>query len=74
MDGGAELVVSVETAQRVAVEAGHAVEAEVALYIVHGMLHTVGFDDIDDDDRRRMRVAERAIMKRLQLAVRAVDS
>jgi probable rRNA maturation factor len=74
MDDGAELVVSVETAQRVAAEAGHAVEAEVALYIVHGMLHTVGFDDIDDDDRRRMRDAERVIMQRLQLSVRAVDS
>lgn len=74
MDDGAELVVSVETAQRVANEAGHEVEAEVALYIVHGMLHTVGFDDIEDDDRLRMRDAERAIMSRLQLVVRAVDS
>lgn len=74
MDDGAELVVSVETAQRVANEAGHEVDAEVALYIVHGMLHTVGFDDIEDDDRLRMRDAERAIMSRLQLVVRAVDS
>ncbi|MFT4841612.1 MAG: putative rRNA maturation factor [Planctomycetota bacterium] len=74
MDDGAELVVSVETAQRVANEAGHEVAAEVALYIVHGMLHTVGFDDIEDDDRLRMRDAERAIMSRLQLVVRAVDS
>ena len=74
MDDGAELVVSVETAQRVANEAGHAVHAEVALYIVHGMLHTVGYDDIDDDDRRRMREAESAIMSRLQLKVRAVDA
>ncbi|MGK0155095.1 MAG: putative rRNA maturation factor [Neolewinella sp.] len=74
MDDGAELVVSVETAQRVANEAGHEVAAEVALYIVHGMLHTVGFDDIEDDDRLRMRDAERAIMLRLQLVVRAVDS
>tara|TARA_R110002094_G_scaffold199842_1_gene171737 strand:+ start:743 stop:1162 length:420 start_codon:yes stop_codon:yes gene_type:complete len=74
MDNGAELVVSVETAQRVANEAGHAVDAEVALYIVHGMLHTVGYDDIEDEDRRRMRDAERAIMQRLQLVVREVDA
>ena len=73
MDDGAELVVSVETATRVANEAGHDVDAEVALYIVHGMLHTVGYDDIDDADRRRMREAERAIMNNLQLQVRAVD-
>ena len=74
MDNGVELVVSVETAQRVATEAGHAVDAEVALYIVHGMLHTVGYDDVEDDDRRRMRDAERAIMQRLQLVVREVDA
>lgn len=73
MDDGAELVVSVETATRVANEAGHDVDAEVALYIVHGMLHTVGYDDIDDADRQRMREAERAIMNNLQLQVRAVD-
>lgn len=74
MGDGAEIVVSVETATRIARASGHEVTAEVALYIVHGMLHTLGYDDIDDDDRRRMREAERAIMARLQLDVRAVDS
>lgn len=73
MDNGAELVVSVETATRVAQEAGHDVSAEVALYIMHGILHTVGYDDVDDEDRRRMRAAERAILAQLQLNVRAVD-
>jgi probable rRNA maturation factor len=74
MGDGAEIVVSVETATRMARASGHEVTAEVALYIVHGMLHTLGYDDIDDDDRRRMREAERTIMARLQLDVRAVDS
>lgn len=74
MDGGAEVVVSVETATRVALAAGHAIDAEVALYIVHGLLHTVGYDDINADDRRRMREAECSIMKRLKLSVREVDA
>lgn len=74
IDNGAEIVVSVETATRVALAAGHAIDAEVALYIVHGILHTVGFDDVDEHDRRRMREAERAIMKRLKLSVREVDA
>lgn len=74
MDGGAEVVVSVETATRVALAGGHAIHAEVALYIVHGLLHTVGYDDINADDRRRMREAECSIMKRLKLSVREVDA
>ena len=74
MDGGAEVVVSVETATRVALAAGHSIDAEVALYIVHGLLHTVGYDDKEAGDRRRMRAAESSIMKRLKLSVREVDA
>lgn len=73
LDGVAEVVVSVETARRLAVRHGHAIRAETALYIVHGILHTVGFDDVRVDDRRRMREAERAILVALGLDVRSVD-
>ena len=73
MDDGAEVVVSVETARRVAKQNGTAMRAEVALYIVHGLLHTVGFDDKDAEQRVRMRAAERAILDRLGLDVRNVD-
>ena len=74
MDSGAEIVVSVETARRVAQRNGTPMNAEVALYIVHGILHTVGFDDKDEQERRRMREAERAILSKLRLRVREVDA
>lgn len=32
---------------------------EVTLYIVHGLLHLMGYDDIDDKDRKKMRAAEK---------------
>lgn len=72
-DDGVEIVVSVETARRVARRDGHAARAELALYVVHGILHAVGFDDVAARDRRRMRSAERTILARLRLRVRAVD-
>ena len=31
---------------------------EVTLYTVHGLLHLLGFDDIDDEDRQEMRNEE----------------
>lgn len=70
----AELVVSVETARRVAKTHGHAVRAEVALYVVHGLLHVCGFDDIRPRDRARMRDAERSVMRALRLHVHEVDA
>ncbi len=74
VDGGAELVVSVETARRVARRHGHTVRAEVALYVVHGLLHALGYDDTSKRARVRMRAAEREVLRRLALDVAAVDA
>jgi alkaline phosphatase D len=52
----------------------HSLRAEIALYIVHGILHTTGFDDVRARDRARMRAAERAVMQRMRLHVHAVDA
>lgn len=32
---------------------------EVSLYIIHGILHLLGYDDIELKDRRKMRLAEK---------------
>jgi probable rRNA maturation factor len=73
LDGCAELVVSVETAARCARDAGHRLADEVALYVVHGLLHVCGFDDLRAADRKRMRAAERAVLQRLRLRVADVE-
>lgn len=61
----AELFVGVEHAHRVAAERGVAHARELALYVVHGVLHLCGFDDHTDEDSAAMRVAERAVMDAL---------
>lgn len=73
MDDGVEIVVSVERAREIAAREGHTIRAEIALYIVHGILHACGFDDITDEDRARMRVAERAILMSIGQRVTPVD-
>jgi rRNA maturation RNase YbeY len=40
-----EIVTSAETARIYAAEHGHGVDEEVALYIIHGLLHLNGYDD-----------------------------
>lgn len=54
-----EVVLSAETAARVAETRGLPVDEELALYAIHGTLHLVGLDDTSPEDRRRMRRAER---------------
>jgi len=63
-----ELVVSAETAARVASEIGADPWNELALYVVHGLLHLCGYDDLDAESAAAMRVGEDAALSREGLA------
>ncbi len=39
---------------------------EATLYVVHGLLHLLGYDDIDDTEREKMRDAEARHLKSLK--------
>jgi len=57
-----DIVVSAETARRMARELGWAPRHELAYYVVHGLLHLAGHDDHDPGRRRTMRARERALL------------
>jgi probable rRNA maturation factor len=57
-----ELVVSAEMAASTATEAGADPRAELALYVVHGLLHLCGLDDRSPEDAGRMRRREGEIL------------
>jgi probable rRNA maturation factor len=54
----AELVVSAEMASATAIQAGVDPRSELALYVVHGVLHLCGFDDQSPAAAAQMRQAE----------------
>jgi probable rRNA maturation factor len=60
----AELVLSAEMATRTARDAGVDPVAELALYLVHGLLHLCGYDDKTPEDALRMRAREAEVMAR----------
>ncbi|MCB9915823.1 MAG: rRNA maturation RNase YbeY [Planctomycetes bacterium] len=60
-----EVWVSVDRARDVAGARGVPVARELALYVVHGVLHLTGHDDHEDADRARMRAAEARVMDAL---------
>ncbi len=62
-----ELVIGAEVALAQAQERGHDVQAELALYVIHGLLHLCGYDDHDEADARAMRERERHYLQKLGL-------
>lgn len=60
----ADIVICIDEAARQTKLRAHAIEKELLLYIVHGVLHCVpGFDDIDDADAQRMHETEDDILR-----------
>jgi len=58
-----ELVVNAEMAVKEANLRGHSSEAELALYITHGLLHNLGFDDSSQDQAQKMHDTEDEILQ-----------
>lgn len=63
--GHGELIISVAQAVAQARHYHTTPSRELALYVVHGILHLQGYDDLTSDKRRRMRAAERRLLDRL---------
>lgn len=65
-DIGLELFVCADVARRVGARRKDSFfEREIALYIVHGILHAAGYDDLCPADRRKMRYHERRLLSKL---------
>ena len=58
------ILVNAEQAARQAAQRGHAPQAELALYIVHGLLHQLGYDDNTPEEAERMHRMEDQILER----------
>lgn len=74
IEGGApinvlgDLIISVERAKEQAAEYGHSVRREIAFLTVHGMLHLLGYDHIEEADRIEMRREEDFVMEKLGIS------
>jgi probable rRNA maturation factor len=62
-----EVILSADTAASVAEELGHAAAQEQLLYVIHGMLHLVGYDDKSTTDAEEMRSAEERYLQQFDV-------
>lgn len=62
-----DILISMPYAARSAEKAGHGLEAEVQLLVVHGVLHLLGHDHAEADEKARMWKAQTEILESLGL-------
>ena len=60
-----DLVICVPVVEREAAEQGKALDAHWAHLVMHGCLHLLGYDHIDDDEAEEMEALERELLAEL---------
>lgn len=62
-----DVVISYEVAQEQAKEYGHSLEREIMFLFTHSILHLLGYDHIEDEDRVIMEERQREILDELKI-------
>ena len=60
-----DVVICKEKAEEQAEEFGHSFEREIIYLFVHSVLHLLGYDHMDEDEKKIMRRREEAVMTEL---------
>jgi probable rRNA maturation factor len=68
-----DVIASADTASRTAAQLQWPASDELLLYVVHGALHLVGYDDLDPEGRSEMRERERFYLAKFGLTSPSID-
>jgi len=60
-----DIVISFDRAAEQAEEYGHSIEREICYLVTHSMYHLLGFDHMDEGDKKEMRLREENILAEL---------
>ena len=60
-----EVIISYPQAVEQADEQGHSVDKELALLIIHGILHLLGYDHEQPEEEARMRAREKELLQQI---------
>lgn len=61
-----DIVISIEQVEKQAKEYGHSFERELAYMIVHGFYHIIGYDHIEEEQKKEMRPKEEKVLEAIK--------
>ena len=67
IDALGDIIVSLDRARAQALEYGHSFKREIIFLIVHGMLHLLGYDHIEETERLEMEAEQKFVMNELNI-------
>lgn len=62
-----DIVISIDKVKEQAIEYGHSFERELSYMIVHGFYHLMGYDHMEETDKKIMREKEENILEKLRI-------
>ncbi len=62
-----DIVISIKRVEKQAKEYGHSFERELSYMLVHGFYHLMGYDHIEEEDKKKMRPKEEKILNELKI-------
>ena len=62
-----DIIISIEKVEEQAKEYEHSFERELSYMIVHGFYHLMGYDHIEEEDKKKMRPKEEKILNDLKI-------
>ena len=62
-----DIIISIERVKQQAGEYGHSFERELAYMLIHGFYHLMGYDHMNDKDKKQMREKEEKVLNNLNI-------
>lgn len=64
-----DIIISIEQVKRQAIEYEHSFKRELAYMVVHGFYHLMGYDHMNEDDKKIMREKEENVLEKLDIKI-----
>lgn len=65
-----DIIISIDRVKEQAKEYGHSFERELAYMAVHGFYHLMGYDHMEEEEKKQMRQKEEVILEKIGLTIK----